>query len=185
MFVLGAREFDMLGAISLWLFFLLYLEWKHKHSYRSPVSIWSCVVCLALGLFLFPNIGAIGFVLFGLLYAEKQRTFWSLLSPFFRGMQMTILAAPFISITALPILLVGLLSFIRNLLGDVRDTGKDKKEQMYTIPVALGLKKNIPYIHLLAVMGTTYVWWMYSNISILFLIALWLIQIGTYRLTPR
>jgi 4-hydroxybenzoate polyprenyltransferase len=66
--------------------------------------------------------------------------------------------------------LAGGLFALRNFAGDLRDITKDRKENMKTLPVLLGVKKPIKHIHLIFVLLTTLVWWKISGISITWLI---------------
>ena len=73
----------------------------------------------------------------------------------------------------------------RNFAGDVRDAAKDSSENMKTLPVILGMKRNVKYVHLVATLLTTAIWWTYTSIPPVYLAIIFLAQISSYDLTPR
>jgi len=83
------------------------------------------------------------------------------------------------------IFLVWGLMCLRNLAGDVRDGGKDSVEKVLTLPVVLGLKKNIPFIYPAFLVITSITWIYVGEISFLWLIPIFVVQSLTYHLTPR
>lgn len=185
LYILGARDLVFIGGVSLWIFFLLYLEWRHNHAYRHRGPLWLWLFFLLVGVLLFPTLYAALFVLFVFLYTEKNRGWWGVLGPFFRSAQMMTLTSALVGLHSIYVIPIGILSFIRNLLGDFRDVAKDKKEGLKTIPVMLGFTKNIRYIHLVGVLATTSIWWAYSGMSMFILIAIWSLQLASYEFTPR
>ncbi len=75
--------------------------------------------------------------------------------------------------------------FVRNLAGGIRDTAKDTKEGMKTIATVIGWTTYVKHIHLLAIMTTSLIWWWIADISWIWLVIVYIIEIGTYHITPR
>jgi len=184
-YVAGARGQTFFGAIVLWTGFLAYLESQHGHTYRAkmPRGLW--VILVLFGLILFGRIEGLGFVVASYLYTLKNKKNYGIFAPFFRGVQNFLLVGGVTGyISVLPWLVLFLI-VIRNILGDIRDAGKDAKEGMKTLPIILGWNKNVPVVHLVGILGTTYVAWHYSQFGPSFLFFMWAIQLITYNLTPR
>lgn len=185
MYVVGARGQTLWGAVFLWVGFLAYLESRHDHVYRAktPRGLW--VVLMFLGLILFRKVEGIGFIVAAYLYTQKNNKNYGIFSPFFRGLQSFLLVGGVAGFDSIFAWLALLLTFIRNLLGDFRDAGKDAKEGMQTLPILFGWRRNLPAVHLAGILGTTLVWWHYSGLGIFLLFFVWVIQLASYRLTPR
>lgn len=164
--------------------FLVYLESRHSHSYRAKVPRWISYVLAILGIIFYGKIEALAYLFFGFLYTQKIKQF-GFASPLFRGLQNVFLVSGIIGYTSPLTYLVGFLFFLRNLAGDFRDAGKDKKEGVGTIPVLIGIDRNVKYLHLAFTMFTSCVWWYLSTLSIGWLALVILIEASTYNLTPR
>jgi len=173
------------GSLLLWISFLCYLETSHKHSYRKTISPWLWIVLGLIGAALYRKPEVILFVVASYIYTQKTRKNVGLFSSLFRAMQNFFLVIGIVGfgnpLTGLSLVLV----FIRNALGDLRDLEKDKKEGMTTLPMLLGFKKSVTYVHLVAVMLTSLVWWHFADISGWWLLPIFALQIFTYNLTPR
>lgn len=180
-----ADWFSFAGIILLHLGFLLYLESVHKHKYRAgfPKYLWIGLICA--GIVFYNNPAVIGFLVFSFLYAKKNIRCLSPYSPLFRGVQCYFLISGVIGfLSPLSFVFLGI-SAVRNFIGDLRDVTKDRKEGLKTLPIVLGFKKDMKRAHLIALLFTTLAWWYLSGISVLWLVALYLVQIGSYDLTPR
>lgn len=178
-FHLPARS--LVGTVILWLGFISYLEYHHRHPYRFRFPFLVPMSLAVVGLWYF-GIGGIVFLLWSVLYCKKNQNGWGLVSPIFRGLQTMTLVWNKGSWPT--VLLSGLLVAVRNLLGDARDTSKDRKVGMKTWPVVLNWSDH-KYLHLLAVMGTTAIWGFMADLNLGLVVGIWLIQIATYWLTPR
>lgn len=185
LYIIHASNLEKAGAIFLWIGFLLFLESQHKHSYRSkfPKLMW--IAFDLVGLILFRKVEGLAFVIASLFYAKKKDKYFSYLSPLFRGLQNFFLIAGIIGYHNYFIWVVFIVTIIRNVLGDFRDVEKDRAEKMQTVPVLIGIKRNVKYIHLGAVMVTSLVWWIYGGLSWEILVGVWIIELVTYNLTPR
>lgn len=173
------------GAILLWVGFLAYLESQHHHGYRSEIPAIVPYLFFLPGLFFYCRIEGIVFVALCYLYTLKNQPKFGASSPFFRGAQSLVLVGGITGFGVFLPWLAGLLTFMRNLLGDFRDIEKDQKEGMRTLPIILKFKKSIPHVHLLGVMGTTLTWWCLAGLPVWVLLGAWVLEIGSYNLTER
>jgi len=182
---IGSNKFQIAGIILLHLGFLLFLEFTHKHAFRIPFPKYLWAVLLVIGVILYKNIAVAGFLLCSFFYVKKNLSKFGSYGPFLRGLQYYFLASGIIGFLNPVSFLAGGLLIIRNFAGDLRDVVKDRGEGLRTLPIIFGLKKDFKYLHLLALFATTLVWWYLSGISALWLVPIFLIQIGSYNLTPR
>ncbi|MEI6490777.1 MAG: hypothetical protein WCO16_03390 [bacterium] len=180
-----ANIFEFVGIILLHIGFLAYLETKHHHPYRNKVPKYLWIILTIIGLYFYGHIEGILFVIFSYLYTLKTKKFFALTSPIMRGFQCFFLVAGIIGYESKLTWLALMLIIIRNFCGDLRDVVKDRKENMKTLPVVFGLNTDIKYIHLAVLFLTTFVWFRHTNLEPWLLIPIFLIQILTYRLTPR
>jgi hypothetical protein len=181
----GGDAPDVLVVVLLWLGFLVYLEWRHRDRGRARwpsaawIAPWVCAVALR------PTWILILFFAFALLYAEKKAVpLLAATAPLSNGALKATLVALIPGVSATWVLAALVLTGIRNLAGDVRDADKDRDEHVQTIPVRLGLHSHpLAYPSMLALTSTVWVvagrlpWWS--------LVLAWIIQRGTYNLTPR
>lgn len=182
--VRAPKNLSLLGGLLLWLSFLFYLEWRHRHSYRPSVSSAQWVLPLVVGAFLFPAYHSVAFVAASYVYCKKNQSWYSLLSPLMRGAQTCALVLGVGGSWSIATIAAAAIS-ARNLLGDIRDAYKDREEGMRTIPVILGQTMNVRYVHLLGTMATTLLWSIWGGIPLSLLALIWFVQIATYNLTPR
>ena len=186
--LLAAAKANMeqfIGISLLWLGFLAFLEVKHDHSYRKRLPRYLWLLLAVLGIVLYRKIEAVLFIIASYFYTKKVEKYWGLLSPFFRGLQNFFLIGGIAGYTTPLVWLALGLVVIRNLLGDFRDIKKDSKENIKTIPVLLGLKRDIKYVHFIMLLITSAVWWSFTDLSVMYLIGAFIIQITTYNVTPR
>lgn len=173
------------GVICLWFGFLLYLEYRHQHNYRSgfPPILW--VVLTFLGLWFYHRPEGFLFALFSVCYTAKDRGKWGLTAAVWRGLQSLVLVAGITGYQiALPWLAAGLIAF-RNILGDVRDVESDRKERIETLPIQLGLRGHYPWVHLWGTWLTSTIWWLHAVLPAHWLITILVLEYGCYQLTPR
>ena len=84
--------------------------------------------------------------------------------------------------------LVFVLVSLRNLVGDFRDAGDDRTDNMQSIPVVFGFTKNQQwafYGHVTFVLVTTYIWFQHSFLDPAWMIPLMILQVISYPITPR
>ncbi len=175
-----------IGFILAHIGFLFFLEYKHKHSYRESFHWIFWALPSFLGILFSQNyIPVLLFLIFGYLYAQKDKSYFATLSPVFRGLQHYSISAFLLSPTHIVSILSLGLFFLRNVLGDFRDVKKDLKEGMKTIPILFGLKYGLKYVHLIGTITTTIVWSYFLNLSIITLFTVVIIQILTYNITKR
>lgn len=175
----------MVGAISLWLGFLVHLESEHKDRGRQAWTSGFWALLLLIGLGLYGRIEGLAFAGFSYLYSKKKVGKMGLVTPIIRGLQTLVLVGGLVGYqTALP-WLAGSLITVRNWLGDWRDIEKDRAEGIVTWPVVWQLKPPIPQIHLLAVIATSTIWWHQTDLSAWWLVGALAVEIVTYNWTPR
>lgn len=184
-YVFSNNRTELIGAVLLWVGFLSYLEWRHKDEGRYAIHPIVWLLLFGLGIFFLQSLFAALFVLLCIIYSEKKRGYLGTISPIFRGLQMIAIALALQPLFSIQVAVSGLVIMIRNLLGDFRDIVKDKKRNIHTAPVIFGFKKNVKYIHLVGVLGTSLLWWSWSDLPIWILFSVWCIELATYSLTPR
>lgn len=185
LYIAGARGTVLVGALLLWLAFIAYLETSHAHEYRAkvPNGVWQVLV--VAGVILYGRIEGLLFMAASYFYADKTKGNSGLYAPLFRGLQSLFLVGGLVGYaTQLPWLALVLI-FVRNAAGDFRDVEKDRRENMKTLPMMLGWRKNVPYLHLVFLLATSYVWWSLSDLGLEYLMLIWFAQLLTYNLTPR
>lgn len=186
--MLLAFKADVITIVScslLWFGFLIHLEWRHRDKGRLLWPVWSWIIPWIFGIIIHPSIFQIPFIVTCVAYSLKKQFNWiGLISWIINGSIkawiVAMIPAPFWGV-----FLVGGIMCIRNLAGDIRDAGKDSAERVLTLPVVLGLKKNVPYIYPTCLVITSILWVYIGGISFLWLIPVFIIQSLTYHLTPR
>jgi len=173
------------GIIILHIGFLLFLEENHAHKNRVKFPKYLWILFFIVGTILYPSYCVVGYLIFSYLYTKKNKPYFGAFASVFRGLQNYVLFSGILGFFNIYSIGIGLLFFIRNALGDFRDIVKDKKENTQTLPVILGFKKDYKYLHLIFLLITTTIWWYFSGIYFIWLIVGYIIEIGTYWLTPR
>lgn len=177
--------FQIAGIIFLHLGFLLYLEFVHKHEFRMAFPKYLWAILLLIGIIFYNNLAVVGFLICSYFYVKKHLPKFGWSGPVSRGFQYYFLAAGIVGFFSPISFLIGGLLIVRNFAGDLRDVVKDRKEGLQTLPIIFGISRNYKSIHLITMLVTTAVWWYLSGVSILWLIPVFIIQIGSYNLTPR
>jgi len=154
---LKANSSQLIGVVFLHLGFLLFLEFTHKHEFRSQFPKYLWLVLLIIGMIFYHNIAMLGFLICSFLYVKKNVPKLGVYSPFFRGLQYYFLCAGIIGFLNPLAFFVGLVLAIRNFNGDLRDIVKDTKEGLKTLPIVLGLKKDMKSIHLISMLSTSFI----------------------------
>ncbi|HET8863723.1 MAG TPA: hypothetical protein VFM94_10795 [Solirubrobacterales bacterium] len=182
----GAGAIGFAQASALWFAFLIYLEWRHRDRGRRP---WPWAAWAGLGLFgllLGPSPAVACFAALCVLYASKKAfPRLALISPLINGLLKASLLFVATGVAGPFALLVAVLTGIRNLAGDMRDVVKDRAENVETIPVRLGFKHDHPVLYPAALAATSAVWVIYGDLPVWVLALAWLVELTTYRLTPR
>lgn len=180
-----ASDRYIVGASALWFGFLIHLEWRHRDNGRAlwPWFIWA--ILWAVGVVLLPTVQAILFIGLGVIYALKKR-FPKIgrISFLYNG---ALKGALIIGVALSWRLVIGvsLIMAFRNLMGDVRDAGKDFSEGVVTLPVALGLRQNVPWVYPLTLAATSVTWTILGRLPVYMLALAFLVECTTYKLTPR
>lgn len=184
-YAIGSDKKEILGIVLLHLGFLFYLEYTHKHSYRLPVPRATWIVLGIAGIFLLPHVATIGYIVASIIYVRKNNPRIAPFGPLARGVQYYFLAAAILGFSNPLCFLALVLLFVRNFAGDLRDVVKDTKEGMKTLPIVLGTKDDSRYAHIITLFLTTFIWWLLADISLAWLIAIYIIQLLTYNITTR
>ncbi len=180
-----ATTYEFLGVVLLHIGFLAFLEAQHRHTYRKTIPKYIWLIFTFIGFAFYGHMEGIFFVICSYFYTLKTKKYFATVSPLIRGLQNFFLVAGIVGYNNKIIWLVLVLITIRNVCGDLRDIEKDRKENLKTLPIILGFKKNIKYIHLIATLATSLVWFTYTSLTLWLLIPIFIIQISTYNLTPR
>lgn len=180
-----ARPQDFFGTIFLHLGFLVFLETQHSHSFRKKMPKWLWVFLIILGISLYWHWEVIPFLILSYFYTKKTEKYFGCIAPVLRGFQYFFLIAGIVGYNNPLIWIALVVIFIRNFAGDLRDIEKDKKENLKTLPIVLGLNKDIKYIHLIVMMATTLIWFLYTSMSSWLIFPILIFQILTYGLTAR
>lgn len=173
------------GAVGLWVGFLDYLESSHQHQNRARVPEWFAWVTWSISVVMFLRIEGLVFILLSIIYAKKKHGQWGLVAPFVRGLQTLMLIVPNTGYVAWLPWVAALAIGWRNKKGDERDVEEDRADGMQTWPVAMGQEHDEPFGHLLGLVATTWLWWLFSNFSAWVPIMLDVIEVSTYWWTPR
>lgn len=180
-----AQSFVGVGIIFLHLGFLAFLETRHEHSYRKKIPQWVYVVLGSIGVILYWHWEVIPFLICSYLYTKKNNGYFGATSSLFRGLQYFFLVAGVVGyMTPFPWVAL-LVLFVRNFAGDLRDIVKDTKEGMKTLPIIIGLKHDMKYVHLITVLFTSLIWWQQTTLSFILLCIVFGVEIVTYNSTPR
>lgn len=176
----------MVSASLVWFGFLIHLEWRHRdrgRAYWSP-AVWMCA--WAVGLALNPSIGLAVAVLLSIAYSYKKRfRFVGRVSFLYNGLLKVALVAGMPGATPRDLLLVGSVMAVRNLAGDFRDVRKDRADGATTLPILLGLRDDVRWLYPTCLGATSLLWWSLGSLPISALLVAWLVELLTYRLTPR
>ena len=175
----------LIGAAYMHVGFLGFLEWRHKQEGRAvPVDLLMWAGMTAAGAQLYgEHRETAWYILFSITYAWKNEGYWGLASPFFRGAQTYCLVSAFAPTSFA--LFAAAAMLIRNVLGDFRDIAADRLDEMKTWPVLLGIKEGWLFLHLLSVVATTWLWWVFTVVSAVWPTTLTVNTLATYYLTPR
>lgn len=183
---LHATPLQFVAASLLWFGFLIHLEWRHRDRGRAPWPAWAWVALWSAGLLLGFSLASGLFIVLSVAYSLKKRYPWvGQVSFLYNGLLKVCLVATMPGAGARVLLLVFVLTSLRNLAGDLRDIERDSAEDVQTLPVRLGLHNDIPWIYPAILAATSACWAAVGHLPIVFLMIAWLIQAVTYRLTPR
>lgn len=179
---------QFVGSVCLWIGFLLFLEANHRHSYRARFPKGSWAILWGIGLWFFHSTEIFILILLGILYTQKNKGSFAAISPIVRGLQSLVLVGGIMGFDHSLPWIAGALTAFRNFLGDLRDVEKDEAEGKMTIPVFLSPGQLPPFIrniHLYGCWLTSSVWWMFSGLSIWWILITWIIQKKSYHWTAR
>jgi len=185
-FALGASGREIAAASLLWFGFLIHLEWRHgdtgreRWDWRIWVALW--IVGAALSL----SVASLLVIALATAYSLKKRIpLIGRLSFIYNGGIKVALCLIVPGLSPRWVLLILALMSFRNLMGDFRDIEKDTREGVKTLPVALGLRKDVKWLYPATLALTSLVWTLVGDVDWRLLVVAWMVQAATYRLTPR
>lgn len=177
---------QILAASLLWFGFLIHLEWRHRDvgRYRWPPLAW--ITSWIVAIITDPSMWSIVFIALAVSYSLKKRfPAIARVSFLYNGALKTALLLAVSTPNPRQLLIVFIAMSMRNLAGDFRDIVKDSSEGVLTLPVAVGLRKDIDWLYPTVLAATSLMWTRLGNLPVTYLIAAWAVQALTYRMTPR
>lgn len=182
----GATTGEVGVCSLLWFGFLIYLEWLHRDAgrLRWPAAAWMAPWAAAAIWAHSPAV--VAFFIVCVAYTFKKRVpALASLSPLTNGAVKATLLLLVAAASTPFAALVWAATATRNLLGDMRDVEKDRSEHVRTIPVRLGLPRDIRWLYPTGLALTTALWAAMAGLPAWALAGAWAVQAATYRLTPR
>ena len=182
----GADARALAQASCLWLGFLVFLEYIHRDRgrHRWPLLAW--VAPWLAAVLLNPSYLLIAFGLLAVLYTLKKTVPpLASVSPILNGCLKGSLVCLVPGVAVWQVTVVVILTALRNLAGDFRDVAKDSAEKGATLPVRLGMHRDITWIYPATLAATSTVWVIIGGLPAWALLTAFLVQATTYRWTPR
>lgn len=180
----GARSYA--GASSLWFAFLMYLDSRHRDRDRElwPKPVVAGLVILGTVLVASPLV--LGFVACAVLYTEKKFVpILGSISPLLNGLVKVSLVLTTGTVGFSTAVLVLCIMSARNLTGDFRDVEKDTADDAKSVPIMLGIRRDVRWMYPVSLAGTTLLWGALGGVSWYWLVLALLVEWFTYGLTPR
>jgi 1,4-dihydroxy-2-naphthoate octaprenyltransferase len=182
----GATSHELAQASLLWFGFLVLLEYIHRDRGRARWPAWTWIALLAAALAIRPSPILVPFVAFAAIYTMKKALPpLALIAPLINGCLKGSLVCLVPSVAAWQVIIVIVLTSLRNLTGDLRDIEKDRAEGVRTLPVRAGLQKDVRWVYPVALASTSTLWTVLGNLPVWALAGALAIQATTYRWTPR
>jgi len=182
----GASGAQFVTCSGFWFGFLIFLEWVHQDEKRARWPWWAWALPWLAAVGYVHSLSVVPFLVLSFLYAQKKKVpAVALSSPALNGaLKATLLlVVPTVSLELA--LGVWAATGVRNLFGDFRDVVKDREQDVQTIPVRLGLKRDIKWLYPAALGATTLAWVLAGPLPWWTVFVAWFVEWGTYRLTPR
>lgn len=182
----GATSHQLLECSLLWFGFLVFLECMHRDDGRELWSwwVWAGLWAIAVGLAQTPWVAP--FIMLCVAYAYKKYVPALAASSFIinGGVKATLLLlVPRVSLTYGVVVLAGMA--IRNLMGDFRDVEKDRRDGARSIPVRVGLRRDIRWLYPACLALTTLLWVKLGGLPAWTIPIAFGVEGTTYFLTPR
>lgn len=176
---------EIISCSLLWFGFLIYLETVHKDTGRSQWNIFAWIIPWLLALLIIQKWQIIFFFMAAILYTLKKKKNLGFISSVFNGLVKVGLIIFLPVANTYNILIIFTVMTFRNLMGDFRDIEKDNSEKMRTLPIILGFKNDIKFLYPSTLALSSALWFILGDVSIIFLVITWLVQLITYSWTPR
>ncbi len=188
LWALGAKTIGIITCSLLWFGFLIHLEWRHRDIGRNRWPWFAWIIPWIFAVAIMPSLSQVLFFASAVAYSLKKRyKVLGLFSSIFNGGLKVLLLVIGVSslINVIQIIGIFFVMTVRNILGDIRDSEKDAREGVCSLPVALRYQKSTPVVYPAALAASSLLWTIIGNLPIYALICAWLIEAATYRLTPR
>jgi hypothetical protein len=182
----GAATHQLWECSLLWFGFLVFLEWKHEDAGRARWPAWVWATLWAGALIFVQSPAAVPFIVLSVAYAyKKQIPTVAAYSFVLNGGLKTslLLLIPGASLAFAGV--VWAATSLRNLLGDFRDIEKDRPESVRTLPVRVGLQRDIKWLYPACLGATTLTWIALGGLPLWTAPIAWIVQGAVYKLTPR
>jgi 1,4-dihydroxy-2-naphthoate octaprenyltransferase len=177
---------QLLAVSLLWFGFLIYLESQHRDPGRQPWPAAAWILLWLAGIAVSHSLAVVPFLVLSMLYAGKKAVSQlACVSPLVSGGIKGSLLLLVPGVGAGWIALVIVLTGLRNLGGDLRDTLKDGREGVQTLPVRLDIRRDMSAAYAVALATTSAAWVLLGQLPLWSLLAAWAIQVTTYPFTPR
>jgi 1,4-dihydroxy-2-naphthoate octaprenyltransferase len=182
----GGNTGDLVVISLLWFGFLIFLEWCHRDAGRLtwPWMAWAAPWIIAICLRPVSNLVVFG-VLAGIYACKKRTRILGAVAPLANGAMKAALISTIPSVPSSTLVLVSGVMAIRNLTGDIRDAGKDARENVHTIPVLAGYRGSPTWIYPACLVSTSVLWTVKGHLPWWALTAALAVELTTYQLTPR
>jgi 1,4-dihydroxy-2-naphthoate octaprenyltransferase len=183
---LSASRSDFVQCSLLWFGFLIFLEWWHKDDGRLPWPWFAWVITWMAAVAINPTPHLFAFALVAIVYSAKKRlSAVAVVSPIVNGAVKGSLALLIAGTSWETALIVTTVMAARNLAGDFRDTVKDRAQGVQTVPVRLGITRDIKRLYPAALASTSVFWVVWGGLPAWSVLPVWFIEATTYGLTPR
>ena len=182
----GASGHQIVGGSLLWFGFLIYLEWFHEDVGRARWRWYAWALLWGGAILWVQSWAVVPFIVLSVLYAlKKEISALGAISPLLNGGLKTALLVLVPTVSMAFAATVFAVASVRNLCGDFRDTEKDAREGVHTVPVRLGCTKNITWLYPLALSASSGLWVLLGHLPAWSVVPAWLVQRVTYGWTPR
>lgn len=182
----GASGSEFVTCSGLWFGFLIFLEWVHKDDKRVRWPWWAWALPWLAAVAYVHTMSVLPFLVLSLLYALKKKVaVLALISPILNGAMKASLLLLVPAASTQFALEVWAATGLRNLFGDFRDVVKDRRQHVHTIPVRLGLQRDIKWLYPAGLAATTLAWVIAGPLPSWTVFVAWFVEWRTYRLTPR
>jgi len=155
----GASGSEFVSCSGFGFGFLIFLEWMHKDEKRDQWPWWAWALPWLAAAAYVHTASALPFLALSVLYSLKKHVpIIALISPILNGALKASILLLIPAATTQFALWVWAATGLRNLFGDLRDIQKDRRQAVRTLPVRLGLQRDIERLYPAGLAATTLPW---------------------------